>query len=112
MSGAGSFDNPGSALEEEFRDHADALMTVNAEAVLSVFKEILSPESGEDICIASIERKDMSTEQMLSMLAEDESVVFAEPNYCVSVEPVADADEEMLQGLKSGLSADRWHRQS
>ena len=35
---------------------------------------------------------------MLSMLAEDESVVFAEPNYCVSVEPVADADEEMLQG--------------
>ena len=86
--------DPSSALEEkELRAGAEELMTVDAEALpdaadhrsdaswLRDLKDALTGGSGDEVCITVIRRTDMTTAQLLQLLAEDDSVIFAEPNY-------------------------------
>ena len=63
MSKAKKEGDPASALEEkDLRDDAEEIMT-------------------DDISITVIRRDDMTTDQLLKLLASDESILFAEPNY-------------------------------
>ena len=104
LSKGGQGDDPGSVLEaEQLGDSAEPLMTVNADTVpveaaeesaqdlfsteYQLYQEMSAEESDEEICITSISRGDMTTEQLLYALAEDDHVLFAEPNYIVQTQP-------------------------
>ena len=95
MSAAGRSGDAGSAPETAgLKEDAEELMYVDTEDTLtrnefiSWLKELVGSDTGrsdDGICIISIRRDDMTTVQMLRLLATDESVVFAEPNYIIDI---------------------------
>ena len=90
MSKARKAGDPASALEEkELRADTEEIMT-------------------DDISITVIRRDDMTTAQLLELLASDESILFAEPNYIMSgktedgdVVSDPDADDTAKAGASS-----------
>ena len=87
--------DPASALKaSQLQGDAEELIKVDGDSsepskgFFSWFDELKSAMVGKNdgICIVSIRRDDMTTEEILSLLAEDESVAFAEPNYIASAE--------------------------
>ena len=95
MSKAKRAGDPGSALEtKKLRSSADEIMTVDPGPAeqqdflswLRRLKNMLTGRNDDSVCITAIRRNDMTTEQILRMLAADDSVVFAEPNYIKSLE--------------------------
>ena len=114
MSKANHPKDSGSALEsEKLREGTEDLISVDPdgtmteEAFFSWLQEHKGTLSGQDdgICITSIRSSDMTTAQILELLACDDSIVFAEPNYitCMSSEEddaeisgTVDADDAFL----------------
>ncbi|MBR2707100.1 MAG: S8 family serine peptidase [Mogibacterium sp.] len=102
MSKAVRPEDPGSALEtKKLRAASEAIMTVDAGDAsadsdllswLRRLKDWLTGRNADGVCITSIRRKDMTTEQILRTLADDDSVVFAEPNYIKSLESLSGND--------------------
>ena len=87
--------DPGSALDagklsagtEEliYVDPEDAYAQQDFVSWLQQLKDGMSAEHDDRICITSIRRSDMTTARILELLASDDSIVFAEPNYIVSM---------------------------
>ena len=88
--------DPGSALDagklsagtEEliYVDPEDAYTQQDFVSWLQQLKDSMSAEHDDRICITSIRRSDMTTARILELLASDDSIVFAEPNYIVSMD--------------------------
>ena len=88
--------DPGSALDagklsagtEEliYVDPEDAYTQQDFVSWLQQLKDSMSAEYDDRICITSIRRSDMTTARILELLASDDSIVFAEPNYIVSMD--------------------------
>ena len=114
MSKAKQSEDPGSALETEmFAEDTEELICVDSGdlttgqdfyAWLRGLKDKLTGQDDDNVCITSISRSDMTTEQILELLSKDDSVVFAEPNYLVSMESTDDdayTDDVLAQALES-----------
>ena len=96
--------DPGSALEtKKLRSSADEIMTVDPDEAsaqqdllswLRQLRDRLTGQYDDSVCITCIRRSDMTTAQILRMLAADDSVVFAEPNYIKSLESVGGGDAD------------------
>ena len=101
MSRARNTGDPGSALEtKKLRSGTEELISVDPEAALAEdeFSSWLQEhksrlaEQNDGICITSISHNGMTTARILKLLASDESVVFAEPNYTATMESQESAD--------------------
>ena len=62
---------------------AEEVMAVDASAVKDASTGASTAEQDDCISITCIQRDDMTTEQILRMLAKDDSVIFAEPDYII-----------------------------
>ena len=79
--------------DDRFADAMVEIMTVDGEELLEETGRLSADRAGQGgsgVSISMIRRPDMSTAELLEMLASDSSIVFAEPNYIVSL----DAEEE------------------
>ena len=95
MSRAKSPDDLGSATDagklsadnEEliYVDPEDAYAKQDFVSWLQQLKNRMFGEYDDQICITSIRRSDMTTARILELLASDDSIVFAEPNYIVDM---------------------------
>ena len=102
MSKAKSGEDPGSALDSKnLRPGAEEVMNLDAESdseeeFSSWLQKLKDSITGQDdgISIISIRRSGMTTEQILKILASDESVIFAEPNYIIDVEEDEESDAD------------------
>ena len=120
MSKARNADDPGSALEtKKLRTAAEEIISVDPEDALTEeefrswlkeHKDGLDGDS-EGICITAVRRSDMTTARILKLLASDDSVVFAEPNYIISTETVEDdatlSSAERASGVSDAGAGDR-----
>ena len=87
--------DPGSALDSRtLRSGAEEIISIEGDETDSQqgffswfrqLKDSLSGQSDDSLCIISIRRDGMTTEQILRLLAADDSVVFAEPNYIIDM---------------------------
>ena len=110
--------DPGSALEtKKLRSAADEIMTVDPDAAseqqdffswLRQLKDRLTGQHDDSVCITAIRRSDMTTEQILRMLAADDSIIFAEPNYIKKLESAGDNDtgDEHVNTAANGEAKD------
>ena len=114
MSKAKKTGDPGSALEtKKLRAGAEELISVDPEAALteeefgSWLEEHKSKlaEDNDGVCITSISRKGMTTEQILKLLASDDSIVFAEPNYTVGMKSQEGSSNADADNTSSGTAA-------
>ena len=100
MSKAKRSEDPGSALDSnKLRPGAEEVMNLDAESgsgeeFSSWLRELKDSMTGQDdgISIISIRRSGMTTEQILKILASDDSVIFAEPNYIIDLGEDGDSD--------------------
>ncbi len=132
MSKAKKADDPSTALEEKkLRSGTEEIMSVDTGNVseaeseeasgqlfgswFSRFRSELSSgsdesdqnegdQNDEEVCITSVRRSGMSTEKILRLLADDDSVVFAEPNYIKKTEP-DNGDAEAAAGAAAEHAA-------
>ena len=120
MSGAKHSDEPGSALgEKKLGADTEPIMTVDSEAVsaepsfhsepswFQSLKDSLTGGSHDEVAITSIRRGDMTTEQILRLLAEEDSVVFAEPNYITEMNTEDDSVPASGPSIKGDAGQDR-----
>ena len=92
MSKAARPGDPGSALETKKHLYTEEL-----------FSEAEQQDDG--VCIISVRRDDMTTEQILKLLASDDSVVFAEPNYIMNAQSLKDGDTNSAKGSQVMLAS-------
>ena len=94
--------------DEVVSDETVELMEVDSDAASADGAVKVSSET-ENVSITLIRRDDMTTEEILRELAEDGSVVFAEPNYIVTEQSAEDASvlsEEDLARIRERLGMD------
>ena len=104
--------DPGSALETgRLKSDTEELIYVDPEDAfeqqefiswMSELKDKAAAQQNDGVCITSIRRSDMTTARMLKLLASDESIVFAEPNYIISTESQDGVPDENEIGPEAG----------
>ena len=89
------------ALKEVADDAADRGAGAKDPAAIS-----LESAADEESTISVVRSSDMSTKEMLEILAEDDRVLFAEPNYITEIDTEADekADSALRQAVKSAAN--------
>lgn len=97
---------------EDVSEDAEEIMTVDASAAgaeTAGAAGLQSDDAAQEDCISitCIQKDGMTTEQILKELAEDGSVVFAEPDYIVENQE-EDFDEKMIEEIRT-LTAGRKH---